>query len=169
GAARDARGVARRFAPRCAAAGVAALALFALVRGLDGYGNMGLHRDDGSLAQWLHVSKYPPALAYAALELGLMAVALGGFLALEARLRPGAAFASPRNPLRVYGETALFFYMLHFVGLMVVAVALTGNVGQRGLGSAYAATAAALVALYPLCTAWRRYKRAHPRGFAQYV
>lgn len=161
--------LARFAAARSLAFGLAGLALFALVRGIDGYGNMGLHRDDGSLAQWLHVSKYPPALAYSSLELGLMGVALAAFFAIEARLRDGARFASPRNPLRVYGETALFFYMLHFIGLMAVAVALTGNIGQRGLASAYAAAAGALVVLYPLCVAWRSYKRAHPRGFAQYV
>src|SRR5262245_15318458 len=43
----------------CVRAGLASLALFALVRGLDGYGNMMLHRDGPGALQWLHVSKYP--------------------------------------------------------------------------------------------------------------
>ena len=60
----------------CTRAGLVALAVFVVIRGLDGYGNMALHRDDASLIQWLHVSKYPPALAYATLELGLMALGL---------------------------------------------------------------------------------------------
>jgi uncharacterized membrane protein len=38
--------------------GLSLLALFAAVRGFNGYGNMLLPREDGSLVQWLHVSKY---------------------------------------------------------------------------------------------------------------
>ena len=68
-------------ARRCAAAGLAALALFAVVRGWNGYGNMAVLRDDGSLVQWLHVAKYPPSLAFSALELGLMALLLAALLA----------------------------------------------------------------------------------------
>jgi len=150
----------------CLTAGVAALAVFALIRGLDGYGNMGLHRDDASLIQWLHVSKYPPALAYATLELGLMALGLALCFAIERGLR---APASRWNPLRVYGETALFFYMLHFIGLGAAAIALTGGIGERGLQETYLAAGATLIALYPICLLWRRYKRAHPNGWAQYV
>src|SRR5262249_48818395 len=53
-------------APRCAAAGIGSLLLFAVARGANGYGNMALGRDDGSLIQWLHVAKYPPSLAFSA-------------------------------------------------------------------------------------------------------
>jgi uncharacterized membrane protein len=155
-----------RIARACLQAGLAALVVFLAVRGIDAYGNMGLHRDDGSWVQWLHVSKYPPALAYALLELGVMGVCLAGFFAVESRL---SAPASRWNPLRVYGETALFFYMLHFIGLLGAAIALSGNIGQYGLPEAAMATGTALVVLYPLCVGWRAYKRAHPRGWAQYV
>ncbi len=44
-----------------AAAGAISLVLFVVVRGVDGYGNLRLYRDDGSLAQWIHVCKYPPS------------------------------------------------------------------------------------------------------------
>ena len=41
---------------------------------------------------------------------------------------------------------------------------------MRYLGAeAYLATVAALVLLYPVCLAWRRYKSAHSRGWPQYV
>jgi len=150
----------------CSRAGFTALAVFLLVRGLDGYGNMALHRDDGSLVQWLHVSKYPPALAYTALELGLMALGLAFCFALERRLR---APASRWNPLRVYGQTPLFYYMLHFVGLGTAATVLTGGIGQRGLPETYLAMLATLFALYPLCLLWRRYKTAHSDSWTQYV
>ena len=150
----------------CTRAGLVALAVFVVIRGLDGYGNMALHRDDASLIQWLHVSKYPPALAYATLELGLMALGLALCFAIERHLR---APASRWNPLRVYGQTALFFYMLHFIGLGAAAMALTGGIAQRGLPETYLAAGATLVALYPVCLLWRRYKRAHPDGWPQYI
>jgi uncharacterized membrane protein len=151
---------------RCARAGTAALAVFVVVRGIDGYGNMALHRDDASLAQWLHVSKYPPGLSFASLELGLMALCLAVCFAVEARLR---APASRWNPLRVYGQTALVYYMLHFLGLGGAAMAITGDLGRLGLAEAYAGAGCALVILYPVCLAWRRYKTAHSRSWPQYV
>jgi len=156
----------RDAAVRCALVGSAALVLFVVVRGLDGYGNMALHRDDGSLIQWLHVSKYPPALAYAALELGVMGIALALCFAIERRLRRSP---SRWNPLRVYGQTALVYYMLHFIGLGAAAIALTGGMGQGPLSHAYWGAAGALVGLYPICLVWRRYKSAHARGWPQYV
>ncbi|HZX40724.1 MAG TPA: heparan-alpha-glucosaminide N-acetyltransferase domain-containing protein, partial [Myxococcaceae bacterium] len=64
GASEVARSAPARFPGRIALAGVVALALFFLSRGLNGWGNMGLFREDGSLVQWLHVSKYPPSVAY---------------------------------------------------------------------------------------------------------
>jgi uncharacterized membrane protein len=147
-------------------AGLAALLLFALVRGLDGYGNMGLHRDDASLAQWLHVSKYPPALAYSALELGLLVLGLAGSSALERRLH-----AAPWrwNPLLLFGQSAYFFYLVHFLVLGGSAMAITGGIQQRGLSEAYLAALGTLIVLYPVCCAWRAFKQAHPRSFAQYI
>ncbi len=152
-------------APRCAAAGIAALVLFALVRAVNGYGNMAVLRDDSSLIQWLHVSKYPPSLAFSALELGLMALLLAGLLALQARLaRPPRA----RNPFLVLGKTALFFYLLHFP-LLAVAAAGLGLASRGGLAHTYIAAAAVVAALYPACLWYGRYKAAHPGGFTQYI
>jgi uncharacterized membrane protein len=146
------------------AAGVAALAVFVLVRGLDGYGNMRLLRGDASLVRWLHVSKYPPSLSFTALELGLMAVGLGLLFRLDARPAPSGT----RGPLLVLGQTALFFYLLHAHVLVLVAW-LLGLEHQAGLGVTYVAAAGALVALYPACAWYRRYKAAHPDGWARYV
>src|SRR5262249_62227822 len=69
-----------RFPARVVLAGVVALGLFFLFRGLNGWGNMGLLRENGSLAQWLHVSKYPPSVTYDALELGIAWLLLALFL-----------------------------------------------------------------------------------------
>jgi uncharacterized membrane protein len=146
--------------------GSVALAVFVVVRGLDAYGNMGLHRGGDSLVHWLLVSKYPPALAFTALELGLMALAMGGLAVIE---RKSAGPPWHWNPLLVFGQTALFFYVLHFVLLGAGAVAITGGMRQGGLVETYLAAGAVLVVLYPVCCAYRAYKRAHPKSLAQYL
>jgi uncharacterized membrane protein len=146
-----------------AVAGLVGLAVFASVRGANGYGNMFLGREDGSLAQWLHVSKYPPSLAFLGLELGLVMLALALLLYIEPRMpeRPDAT-------VLVFGQTALFFYLVHWLVLGVPAVAL-GLFRRGDLGTAYLAAAAAVLVMVPLCRRYRRYKRAHPHGWARYV
>ena len=150
---------------RLLAAGLAALALFVVVRGLNGYGNMRLLREDGSLVQWLHVSKYPPSLSFTALELGLAAVCLATFLGIDRRA-PGAAHLL--RPLAVLGQTALFFYLLH-VHVLTLGAHLLGAAHRSGLGATYAASCVAVVLLYPLCAWYRGYKQARPDGWPRYV
>ncbi|HEU5056288.1 MAG TPA: heparan-alpha-glucosaminide N-acetyltransferase domain-containing protein [Kofleriaceae bacterium] len=142
--------------------GAASLAVFALVRGVDGYGNLLLHRDDGSLIQWLHVAKYPPSLAFTALELGIMALALAGLFRLEGRI------ARPPTWSLVLGQTALFFYLLHAHLLEGAAKAL-GMSESGGLVETYLAAAAVLALLFPLCWWYRNYKQAHPRSLARFI
>jgi uncharacterized membrane protein len=145
-----------------AAASLVVLATFLVVRGVDGYGNMRLLRDDGSLVQWLHVSKYPPSLAYTTLELGLAAALLVGLLSAS----------GPRNvvagPLAVLGQTALFFYLLHAHALFLVGRLLHLE-HASGIAGAYIGGVAITAALYPLCVRYRQYKRAHPDGWARYL
>ncbi len=143
--------------------GAGCLALFALIRGLNGYGNMFLPREDGSLAQWLHVSKYPPSASFASLELGLLFVILAALMWIEARVRVRAD-----GPLLVFGQTALFFYLLHFLLLGIIALAL-GMFGNAGLAEAYAATAVVLLIMLPLCRRYRRAKRARPDRWIRYI
>ncbi|HEX3771260.1 MAG TPA: heparan-alpha-glucosaminide N-acetyltransferase domain-containing protein [Polyangiaceae bacterium] len=145
------------------AAGAMLLALFLVVRGLNGYGNMGLLRESGALVQWLHVSKYPPSLTFAALELGIAAVLLGLAFAFD---RPEAAL--PGRVLAVFGRTPMFFYLLHIPLLALTAKAL-GVQGTLGLKAAYGFAALAALALYPACVAYGRYRIAHPNGIARYV
>lgn len=142
--------------------GSAGLAAFVAVRGLDGYGNLLLHRDDGSLVQWLHVSKYPPSLSFACLELGIAALLLAGLFRVTAA-RPGFG-----GPVGTIGQVALFFYVLHMHAMGLVALAL-GWQDRFGLGSAYVGAAAVLIALYPACVRYRAYKAAHPGGWTQYL
>jgi uncharacterized membrane protein len=144
-------------------AGVALLATFLAVRGANAYGNMALPREDGSLVQWLHVSKYPPSVTFVGLELGIMALVLA-VLALFAR----TAVPSSPNPLVVFGQTPMFFYILHIPLLALLARAL-GVEHALGLGAAYGFAALAALVLLPLCIWYSRYKAAHPTGFTRYL
>ena len=145
--------------------GAALLLVFGCVRGLNSYGNMWLFREDSSLIQWLHVSKYPPSLSFQTLELGLMAIILTGLFILQGRShRPTRLW----NPILVFGQTAFFFYVLHIV-LLEVSARLLGLHMAMGLGTAYLATVAVLIVLYPCCIWYRRYKASHPTGWARYV
>jgi uncharacterized membrane protein len=131
---------------------------FVIVRGLDGYGNAHLLRGGGSWIDWLHVSKYPPSLSYAALEL---AIAFG-LLALAWR------WATPWRPLVVLGQTALFYYLLHIHLFKAAAVPL-GLYKSQGLGTTAIAWLAMMVALYPLCRWYLGVKRRHPHSVLRFV
>jgi len=146
--------------------GLTALLAWAFIRSRNGYGNMGLLRDDASIVQWLHMSKYPPALVYSLMELGLMALGLVVCLRTERRLANPVRMG---NPLLVFGQTALFFYMLHFVLLGASAMAITGGMMLRGLTETWLAAAGVLVVLYPLCVWFRGLKRRHPQSVLQYI
>ncbi len=133
--------------------GLAAVAAvtFVIVRGANGYGNAHLLRPDGSWLEWLHVSKYPPSLAYAGLEL---AIAFGLLAAVW-------RWKTPWRPLVVIGQTALFYYVLH-AHLFKGAAVLLGLYKSTGLGVTYVAWLAMLVLLYPLCRWYLGVKRRHP-------
>jgi uncharacterized membrane protein len=143
--------------------GLASWAVFFLVRMVNGYGNEGLlHR--GDWLSWLHVSKYPPSLSFLSLELGLMALCLSGFWALSSFPRVVAWLA----PLRLLGQTALFYYVLHAHFLMLVVLTL-GVRRAYGIGATFLATLLTLLALYPLCRWYHGYKQAHPQGWTRYL
>ena len=134
-----------------------------IVRGFNHYGNMLLYRYDHSIPQWLHVSKYPPSLSFAALELGIMFLMLA-FLFAWYRKRK----ASSANPLQVFGRTPLFFYILH-VHLLVLAAKALNLYRAGGLAETGIATLAVLGLLYPLCRRYDRFKHAHPKSLLRFL
>jgi len=143
-------------------AGAIGLSLFVALRAANGFGNMRLLRESGGLVQWLHVSKYPPSATYVGLELGIAA------LILAALFRWGSRALRALEPLRLLGQTALFYYLLH-IHVLKLAAWSTGLEGRLGVGSAYLGALGVLVALYPACAWYRRYKAAHPNGWARWI
>jgi uncharacterized membrane protein len=124
-----------QIARQLALAGAAALGVYVVVRGANGYGNMLLYREDHSLVQWLHVSKYPPAITYTTLELGIMALVMAGLFWLTANRTSRAD-----GLLVTLGQTPMFFYLLHFP-LLVMASEISGLHHQLGLLATYAGAA----------------------------
>jgi uncharacterized membrane protein len=143
--------------------GAGALIVFVIVRASQGYGDMFLHRADGSWQQWLHVSKYPVSLSYASLELGLLWLCLAFLMRIEPRLgvRPNGVFL-------VFGQTAMFFYLVHRLILEVPATYL-GLRGAGDLSTTYIVAAVLLVGLYPASRWYRSAKASHPTSFLKYV
>jgi uncharacterized membrane protein len=144
-------------------AGFSALAVFAVVRASQGYGDMFLPRMDSSWQQWLHVSKYPPSLSYSSLELGLAWLCLAVLMTLEPIIgvRPNGVFL-------VFGQTAMFFYLVHRLAFEVPATYL-GLRETGDLATTYIAAGALLVAIYPACLWYRRFKAAHRNSVLKYV
>lgn len=142
--------------------GAAGLLTFGAVRGANAYGNMFLPRFGESWEQWLHVSKYPPSLSFAGLELGLLCVTLALLMWLEPRIG-----VRKNGPLLVFGQTAMFFYLAHRMVFETAATWL-GLRGFAGLPETYAISAVSLVLLYPACRWYGTFKRAHPTSFLKY-
>lgn len=138
-----------------------ALTVFVVIRGLDGYGNLFMHLEGNALAQWLHVSKYPPSLAYTLLELGLMAIILSLLLRLEAIVQK----IDPNGPVLVFGQTALFFYLAHFG----VLIALRPLFAPGDLAQTYWITALVLIVLYPVCRFYRTLKWRYPQSLLRFL
>jgi uncharacterized membrane protein len=143
--------------------GAASLVVFVIVRWISGYGNMFVPRADGSWQQWLHVSKYPPSLTYCALELGILFLCLALLRTIELRIgvRQNGVFL-------VFGQTAMFFYLVHRLALEIPAT----RFGLRGVGdltTTYTVAAVVLVLLYPACRWYRTFKAAHPDSLLKYL
>jgi len=141
-------------------AGLAAIAagVFVIVRGLDGYGNADLFRGGSSWIDWLHVSKYPPSLAYAALELAI------AFALLAVAWR----WPRPWWVLVVLGQTALFYYLLH-VHLFKLAARALGLYKSAGLGVTVVAWLAMVALLVAPCCWYRRVKQRRPASVLRFL
>lgn len=146
-----------------ATVGIALLALFFLVRGLNGYGNMLLYRSDMSLLQWLHVSKYPPSLSFASMTLGMMCLGLALCFRIYTKDR-----GYDKDPLIVFGRVPLFFYLLH-VHLLSGSAKILGMWKSGGLFETFIAAGVVLVVLYPLCRWYMVFKRKHRNSLLRFI
>lgn len=130
---------------RSAVAGVALLALFVVVRALDGFGNIRPAAGPGWI-NFLNVVKYPPSLAFVLLTLGANLLLLSLFSRLE----------SWTKPLVVFGRSPLFFYIAHLYlyGLLGFFFFPEGT----GILKMYPIWLIGLAILYFLCLGYGRFK-----------
>jgi uncharacterized membrane protein len=145
--------------------GLGAIGVYAVMRGFNTFGNQQLYRLDGSWIQWLHVSKYPPSVAFTALELGLMCLILAGLFVLARRQGENVNLD---NPVLVFGQTAFFFYVVHIFFYEVTA-RLLGLHMQEGLLVSTVAMTVGLIVLYPVCRWYRGFKARHVGTVLRYM
>jgi hypothetical protein len=124
---------------------------------------MFLHRSDNAWQQWLHVSMYPPSLAYYSLELGILFLCLALLRTIEVRIgvRENGVFY-------VFGQKAMLYYLVHRLAFETPATYF-GLRGFDGLAATYGVATVMLVLLYPMCDWYRTVKAAHPRSVLRYL
>lgn len=160
------------------AAGLILLALFAIFRGSNIYGDPRPWTDQNnpmfSFLSVLNVSKYPPSFSYICITMGLALLLLALFESLKNKLL---------NPFRIIGQVPLFFYILHiylihFLALIAAVgtgftiedmlletwVGFTSELKGYGfsLSIVYLVWIIVVLLLYPLCVAYNRYRIRHP-------
>ena len=141
------------------------IVLFALIRGLNLYGDPGTWSVQGtpgmSLVSFLSCQKYPPSLLYLAMTLG-PAIAL--LPLLERWKGKGAGF------FLVFGRVPMFYYILHIYLIHLLAIGTAAAMGLNvgfllsapffstpdpgwgfGLAAVYAFWAVTVLLLYPVC------------------
>jgi uncharacterized membrane protein len=158
--------------------GWAAIALFVIIRAIDGYGDPApwsiQPRAIFTVLSFFNVSKYPPSLLYILMTIG------PALLFLSVAEKPLNAVT---RPIAVFGRVPMFYYLVHIYllhGLAVIGAMIsghpasdmtflttwvTGNTRLNGygfsLGVVYAVWIGTIVLLYPLCKWFDGYKRKH--------
>jgi uncharacterized membrane protein len=132
-------------------AGIGFLILFTVVRIIGGFGNFQPVNGSGWI-DFLNVVKYPPSLVFTLLTLGVDLILLYLFT------RAHHFFTKWRNPLPLFGKTALYFYFAHWL--------LLGALGSvfyffkfKSLPLMYLGWALVLLLLYPICRQYLDFKQ----------
>jgi uncharacterized membrane protein len=128
---------------------------FVVLRSLDGFGNIRPREGQGWIA-FLNVVKYPPAMTFTLLTMGLNLLLLGGLAKADARAQ------KLLGPLVVFGRTPLFFYLLHLYLYGFLGRWLASNGTSLLVMLPY--WILGLLILYPLCKWYCRFKSRQPAG-----
>jgi uncharacterized membrane protein len=165
--------------------GLASLGLFLLLRFINLYGDP----DHWSVQKnavftvlsFFNVSKYPPSLLFSLVTLAVLFLILSAFDAHDNKAT---------RVLLVYGRTPLFYFIIHLylIHLILLLIAFLQGFSPKDLNFApfqfgrpatgfglplagvYAIWLGVVIALYPLCRWYGRYKTAHPeKGWLRYL
>jgi uncharacterized membrane protein len=160
------------------ALGIGATLLFALLRGLNLYGeSREWHPQDSalySLMSFVNTTKYPPSLHFLLMTMGPSLV----FLAIVERFRNRLP-----APLIFFGRVPFFFYIVHLYVIHALAMLLlivqggewreyilsargirSGSLSDFGvsLGAVYAIWVLVLLLLYPVCRWYQKVRQNNP-------
>jgi len=164
--------------------GGSAVLFFVIMRYLNVYGEPSpwqVQRNSTiTILSFLNTTKYPPSLMYLTMTLGPSIIFLA--LAEKARNRISHIFIT-------YGRVPFFYYVIHFFIIHIICVAaffLSGYgtsdiVSQQSpflfrpaqfgfnLGIVYVIWLLVVIALYPLCRWYNRYKATHDNWWLSYL
>jgi uncharacterized membrane protein len=135
--------------------GLALLLLFGVVRALDGFGNI-RPRMSNSWIDFLNPVKYPPSMTFTLMTTGVNLLLLWLLSRVGLRVRPFL------QPLAVFGQAPLLFYVLHLFlyAWMGRLVAPDGT----SIPTMLSFWLLGLLMLFPACWWYARVKRRQPAG-----
>jgi len=133
--------------------GLAFLVAFLVVRTLDGFGNI-RPRMGNAWIDFFNPVKYPPSIAFTLMITGVNLSLLWMFS------RAGERAQRIVWPLAVFGQTPLFFYVLHLLLYIGLGHLLTPN--GTSIPAMYPFWLLGLLILFPLCLGYGRFKRRQP-------
>lgn len=131
--------------------GLAFLVFFVIIRTKGGFGN--LNEVPEGWMGFLNVTKYPPSLAFLTVTLGINLLLMGMWRSAEPYLR------SRYYPLLVFGQAALFFYLVHLWVYNLLGLFFRGG---SDLVTMYGLWLMGLLILYPISYRYNGFKRYKP-------
>ena len=165
--------------------GLGALFLFILLRLVNIYGDSLPWTSQKTplltFLSFMNVTKYPPSLVFCLVTLGVM------FLLLAFAEQSNSGF---KKVASVYGKVPLFYFIVHFYLVHIITLIMlflqgfqwsqfafaTGTFGRPkdlesglSLGAIYLIWVGVVVALYPLCLWFGKYKAAHRYWWLRYI
>jgi uncharacterized membrane protein len=165
--------------------GAGLLSLFLILRIINSYGDpvAWSSHDRGPLftfLSFLNVNKYPPSLDFLSVTIGVALLMLALLEPLQNKLTA---------VLAIYGRVPLFYYLLHFYFIHILVVIfffINGHPASQivtpnnpflfrppsfgfNLLGVYAIWIFIVIALYPLCKKYDRYKRTHKKWWLSYL
>ena len=133
--------------------GAALLLAFLVVRYLNGFGNI-RPRTGSTWIDFLNVVKYPPSIAFGLLTMGINLIILAVFAKVSERARRWL------QPLAIFGQAPLFFYILHLFVFAALGHLLTPH--GTSIAAMYPYWLLGLLILFPLTWWYGRFKRRQP-------
>ncbi|TCJ17602.1 DUF1624 domain-containing protein [Flaviaesturariibacter flavus] len=165
--------------------GLAAIALFIVVRWTNAYGDpspwMTQANAGRTVLSFINVTKYPPSLLFLCITIGPALLFLAFFSKAKGRVA---------DIISVYGSVPFFYFVLHFYVLHLLAAVLFLGRGHSvyegmhptagpfrftapgeglSLTLTYVAWLGTVAALYPLCRWFSNYKKTHKQWWLSYL